>query len=650
MLALDGEGIQSMGALRRIFFGLVAVVELPVNAIIELWRQPGRGRGLLLGFPAIFVLIITLLTVGWAKYGSNAELIKDYWQATMLDRQKVDELTERLTAATGTSRLGDPAETKTSGDPENQEPEAPANEGLAAQIVRQVQRELYIPPLDDESSDPQVVVRASFAEGGKVKDVEVLEASEWPRWDDAVVATLKVTDALELLPDNLTIPPNTDMVFGYRESEREKLRFRMSIALKKLIDLDPSNAKYKYEYGILSSEMGYMSNAHLMMDQIASLEKPGLAAAHLWQARHIWSDKTSFEPMNSRRQRCRQHLELALQADPDNLEANEGLGELYYSMGNFIEAEKYYRKVWEHRLSTTLRLVSIYSQQKDTVKLDELLNKSKSRLEEALNAEPGNMVFIFDIERIYLLQGRIQEAIDFLKSQITDDNREEIHDRLARIYAGWAKGDAAQAQGIFSRDAFEKTKLAYQYDPDTPDVLWMLTVIGIQGADFAGEAQAIYDPVANRDTAPGEVLREYSSYLIEQGKTDEAIRWLEDAHQRSPLDAIVANNLAYLLLTGPNTDAPRALELASQAIQNAPISARPSMRASLFDTKAAALVSLNRHAEAIPFLEIALRDRGNDRRIIGVLRDCYATTGQQQMADSYQRMLDELGPESEAPK
>ncbi len=631
-----------MNFLRGIFFGLVQVIELPVNVLLELWRLPGRGRGLLFGFPSFLVLMLTLLAIGWAKYGSNQELISDYWRSHRIDKERLSEL-NRL--------IGDVDDNASSlGVPDDSDAPAVAaapvvNEGVASDIVTLVQREIVEPRNNDFIGNPRVAVRVALNDRRSVEQVEILQPSSFPSWDERVRNALLRTEAFRRAQGEENMAKSMDLVFGLLETQREKLLYTMIIGLKKLIDLDPSKPQFKFEYAILSAAMRKPLEAKLMMDQVAPPEKPGLCEGHIWQARQIWSDKSSVEAVASRQQRCMNHLRLALASDPINLEANEGLGELYFSLGNLAVAEKHYRIVWDKQLSTTLRLVAIYKQQNDLVKLDEILSKTKIRLEEALKNDPNNVIYIFDIERIYLLKGQNSEAIEFLLSQVNDANREKIYPRLARIYAGWAKVDALQNKNIFNQEAFEKTKKALEYDPNLAVAFWILTVIGTQGASFAPEAVALYDPVKNRADAPAMVLREYAGYLIKQERMDEAVSWLEEAYTRFADDPITANNLAFLLVSATPPNAERALTIISKAIEGLPNGAEPELRASLYDTKAVALVALHRPVDAIPYLEASLQHRVNDRRTMTALRECYKATGQKEIEEFYQRRLDELGPE-----
>lgn len=640
-----------MNFLRVIFFGLLQVVELPINSVIDLWKLPGRGRGLILGLPCVVVLIFALLTIGWAKYGSNDDLIKEYGQRYLIDKAGADALTKRIESHSKVaSELGDPSESTPDREEPGNESGNAVNYIITEHAIRKIQQELYVPERTELPDNPRVVVRAHLDEKGLVHKVDLVQTSGWMEWDDAVVAAAFKTKSFEAIKASTKLPPSLEMAFRFDETRREKIRHKMVIGLKKLIDLDPGNPNYKYEYGILSAEMGSPALARQVMDQIASDKKPGMCKAHLWQARMIWEDIDSGMPRDIRLQLCRQHLQLALQADPTNLEANEGLGELYFAAQNFAKAEEHYRLVWEKQLSTTLRLVAIYDQQGEKVKLAELLAQTKVRLEELLSKDPENEIFIFDLERIYLMQGRIEEAIEVLKENLTDKNQADFKPRLSRIYGEWSKSDAAKNKNIFTSEAFEKAKIALDYDPKNAEALLIMTLIGTQGAEFAQEAIAIYDPLKNRDMAPGQVLREYAGYLIKQNRMDEAIEWLESAHERTPKDPIIANNLAYLLLSSKTPDPERALKLASIAIENEGSISMVGLRASLLDTKAAALIMLNHHAEAIPFLVAALQNGGPIKRTLTSLRDCYVALGQTDIADGYQRKLDELAPDLEPQK
>lgn len=630
-----------MGWLRGIFFAIVQVIELPVNLLLELWQLPGRGRGLLFGLPSLFVFLLTLLAIGWAKYGSNQDMISDYWRSHRVNKEQLANLNQLI----GEKDLTPSALGPTDDPPEQEKTPAPKKtpqEETEDELVDLIQREIKLPRDQDIIGNPQVVVRLTVGEQRKIERVELVTSSGVPDWDQAVIHAVEKTDALRRVRSDESVPSNLQLEFGFLETEREKLLYTMIIGLKKLIDLDPSKPQFKYEYAILSDEMGNHVQARLMMEQVASADKPGLCEGHIWQARQIWTDKTSMEPVPSRQQRCMNHLRLALASDPSNLEANEGLGELYFSLGNYAEAEKHYLIVWEEQLSTTLRLIAIYNAQNDLVKLNEILSKSKIRLEELLEMDPKNIVYVIDIERIYLLQDKKQEAIDFLLSHVTAENQAKIHGRVARIYAGWAKSNALLNKGIFSAADFELTKKALEYDPNLADAKFILTVMGTQASDFADDALALYDPVADRASAPAEVLREYAGYLISKNRHADAIAWLEEAYQRFADDPITANNLAYLLISAAPPDPERAHTIISKAIEKLPDGSTAELRASLYDTKAAALSALQRYVEAIPYLEGSLQYRVDHEPTIAALRECYLATGQKEIADFYQRRLDAL--------
>ena len=63
----------------------------------------------------------------------------------------------------------------------------------------------------------------------------------------------------------------------------------------------------------------------------------------------------------------------------------------------------------------------------------------------------------------------------------------------------------------------------------------------------------------------------------------------------------------------------------------------PQLASSLFDTRAAALIQLNRYQEAIANLQAALRLRPGSVKFMQSLRDCYAAIHLTELAEKMDR-------------
>ena len=668
-----------MRFLYSFLFAIREVFSFPVNAVIRLWNHPQRGRSLIFALPAIVTLLFVLLTLAWTRYGLNRDLTRSYQNAVKSNIDAIEKMMGALNARAGG--------TPTGGDPELREPEgvggdvspgetgrgeeSPGNEpaagrpnsefgrpGEAESPAEVARRELgrsivrmLVPQLTSaektELEEPAwAEVRVAFQSGGSIATTEILRSSGDDDWNTRVHQAVRDAQASfenirEQLPDALTLR------FDRNAMQVERLRTEQQIYLRKLIELNPADQTYKYELARLLSAESVSEGAVALMSQIAPIDRPGLSDAHVWMAEYIWKNRRSTEPLSSRLRRAEAHLRLAVKADPMSIEANAGLGDLLMLQSRVQEAVPFLERVFDQSskelaLSVTETLFRAYTQSNEIPKRDAMISEVEQRLRRLRAAKPENQTYLFDLEMVLLLQARFSDAAELLQQNVTDANRERVNRHLSLIYTRWASVIGRTSASLDEAQYLEKLKQAMEHDPTNVELLVLLTKLGNAEIPVAAQARQLYDPVAQRDAAPAAVLREYAGALIVQGKSDEAIQWLEEAHERNPRDPIAANNLAYLLLHRDPPESERALKLTDEALAQLGPQSDPSVLSSLFDTKAAALLRLGRPADAIPFLEAALRARPNKISILEALRDCYEATGQTMFADRYKQRLEAL--------
>ena len=117
----------------------------------------------------------------------------------------------------------------------------------------------------------------------------------------------------------------------------------------------------------------------------------------------------------------------------------------------------------------------------------------------------------------------------------------------------------------------------------------------------------------------------------EHGRSSEALSYHEEAYRLAPQFTPYANNLAYLLATGPKPDLPRALGLINKAIAADPD--KPQFR----ETRGQVLVRLGRWEEALLDLEAALPAFPNDAGVHQALAETYEHLGKLDKAAAHRR-------------
>jgi len=97
----------------------------------------------------------------------------------------------------------------------------------------------------------------------------------------------------------------------------------------KLSELKPENEKYKYQVGMALEAANQSEKAISLMKTLGPSDRPGYVPAHLWLARSYQreqlkkDDKSNFDELASR------HLELVVQKEPSNLDAQSALASQY---------------------------------------------------------------------------------------------------------------------------------------------------------------------------------------------------------------------------------------------------------------------------------------------------------------------------------
>lgn len=105
---------------------------------------------------------------------------------------------------------------------------------------------------------------------------------------------------------------------------------------KKLVEIAPSDAKLKYQLGVAQLRAGNPFAADDAMKSIAPDDEAGFVDAHIWRATYLVQGKTVDE-FKANIDLAVNHLQTAIAADPERLNAKFQLAYLYLNFADLLE-------------------------------------------------------------------------------------------------------------------------------------------------------------------------------------------------------------------------------------------------------------------------------------------------------------------------
>ncbi len=497
------------------------------------------------------------------------------------------------------------------------------------------------------------------------------QEARYKRWaDDAhkerLDRTKKLNDTLLQLQatssnqslDSL-IPPTDE-----RRVELERVTKNEKLYWSKLIAMNASSPEYRYKFASVclvepiaeSRQMGLS-----LMNSLAPAHDAGYPEAHLWMIDYLAQQVNAGriqaqaavpaifthaghaikgnqqKDLELHQQALKRKAETAvmLQRHEDALEAYTELFETDpYYFGNLVAINSRLDRPKEVREAAIAEV------------LRQARTKFESRLQqEAMAVEwtkdlDAWLTCTFGLKEYDVAVARLNKEIE----QLADKHpfrRLHLEQSKARALVAQIRNSNASPGSQFTQRDVQLAAEAYHLDPKNLEVLLILVKIGL-GSDLplAEKARQIYDAEKDPDP-PAIILLELGTVALAKQDYDGAVMHLERSRQKDPRDVNTLNNLAYVYLVSNRPNPDRALRLVEDALRNLPNQdAAKSKRTFLLDTRAMALMQLNRIPEAIASFELALQDRPTNRKILEALIKCYEISNLS--ADDYKKQLAKL--------
>ena len=387
------------------------------------------------------------------------------------------------------------------------------------------------------------------------------------------------------------------------------------IGFERIVDEggDMGTREVRYNLAVCLDILGESDRAMALIDQLAPDDRAGFAPAHVWQARRLWSGP-NHTPAEIRA--GEEHLLRALQDSPHASEPSALLGQFYLAGGRAQKALPYLEDAARDQPEMLLPLAraerALDRRVRGHARAKEARELFKSRAEADLDDHNSRLLWV----GAELILENFADAADALQREAILKTDDRYPRALAQVYLAWAdsvgQGDRSK---LVERLALLERGLIH--DPASIPLLGRFSDVIRAGGPEGDRARAALHALGARGVSTGPVRYALGLDAWEHGRAAEAQLHWEQASRLMPEIPAFANNLAWVLGTGPNPDLRRALDTINPVIARLP--GDPRFR----ETRGQILARMQRWKEALPDLEISLTVNPDDPELHRALADTY---------------------------
>jgi tetratricopeptide (TPR) repeat protein len=371
----------------------------------------------------------------------------------------------------------------------------------------------------------------------------------------------------------------------------------------------------RYNLAVCLKDLGQHDRAVALLEPLAPDDRPGYGLAHLWKARRIWVEKgTKATPADARA--GEQQVLLALEATPNDVEANALLGTYYLQTDKVEQAIPYLVKAAKSRPELLLPLARACQSRGESevarVRAREARRIFQERAEANLNDRESRFLWA----EADLILEEFPEAVKVLEREAGLKRDLDYPRALALVYFAWYNFKARTEPANWG-DRLQLLERGLTFDPGNVGLLIHFSEQLAAGGADADRARAALLDLQARGIALGPVRYSLGVDAWLHGRPAEARLLLEEAYRLMPEVPLLANNLASLLAEGDKPDLPRALAMINPVLERLPD--HPIYR----ETRGEILLKMQRWKEALPDLQAALRLKYNSPELHRNLAETY---------------------------
>jgi tetratricopeptide (TPR) repeat protein len=388
-----------------------------------------------------------------------------------------------------------------------------------------------------------------------------------------------------------------------------------------------ANQEYAFLLLQCARELGRKDEAMRLTRWLAPLDKPGFAPAHLYVAQQLLAaTNLTAEAMSL----VERHLQAAVSAQPDNLDALELLTKVYMQTGRWEQAKRHLLELVASKSEAMLPLAIVLQSEGDEAGARSWAERSakyfRERMGKATADDPGAYIGLANCK---MLLKDYAGAAALLEGAAKQWSTPAYKQALGRVCANWARHLAADSPGdVFGRLAVVQRGLdqAPAYDVLLSE---LNTLTSLEEKEAAPLTEKLRRLLAE-GTNPGFQHLCLGNLAWRRGQLEEARQHFKLAQESGPVMTVLENNLAMILTFQERPDLPRALGLIEQVLARSPDQAEyRASRGQIF-------LRMGRFEEALADLESALPRVRDGRMTRAGLAQVYRALGKPDRAAEFE--------------
>jgi tetratricopeptide (TPR) repeat protein len=405
----------------------------------------------------------------------------------------------------------------------------------------------------------------------------------------------------------------------------------------RLLQLGGGDSVSVYQLALALNETGDESRVAVLMDQLATIERPGYAPAHLWWAQNLLSSG-NVAPRELRIAKI--HLTHALRSEPKNQQVQTLLGQVCLADGDPDGAIEYLTEAARTNPEVCLMLAKAFAVKVDKTRAQEYGRRAQEALRRRSKTYPTDIKTLIALIDSTMFLEQFPEALQLVKRGLELFGKDEASIASLRQVAATtyiACYDWHERNGTAEpTQQFKLLAAGLNANPNEMLLFYRLMDALNRRDDAAGKATQFLTSMLARGEGTALVHLLLGTDAAERGELDRALKHLEQAQKTDPNMIVAANNFAWYLAHHDPPDLERALALVDAAIEGQP-NFGPYR-----DTRGQILGKMGRWEEALIDLEAALPELRSNLKLHEALVQAYEQLGMSDLAAEHRNIAEQI--------